>query len=154
LSLGRPEADDASGRTGIEPSARALGVILAGLGGVLLVMELYPTAEWPQTIVAVVTVLASSTVWAVSLYVGTLVMLMTMPSLIVLGAALVVWAVARNRDGDPWRWPAAVGLVLVALGVSCLLDPPVGGPYVPIVLLAMGALLVSARLRPRVTPAT
>jgi hypothetical protein len=154
LSIGRPDADDAGGQSGIEPAARALGVILAGLGGALLAMELYPTAAWPQAIVAVVAALAATTVWAVSLYVGTLVMLMTMPTLIGLGIALVVWAVVRSRAGDPWRWPAAVGVVLLALGVSCLLQPPVGGPYVPIVLLAMGALLVSARQRSRVTRPT
>jgi uncharacterized membrane protein HdeD (DUF308 family) len=153
LSIGRPDADDAGGRSGIEPAARALGVILAGLGGALLAMELYPTAEWPQAIVAVVAALAATTVWAVSLYIGTLVMLMTLPVLLGLGAGLLAWAAFRFRSGDPWRWPAAVGVVLIALGVSCLLDPPVGGPYVPIVLLAMGALLVSARQRSRVAPA-
>jgi uncharacterized membrane protein HdeD (DUF308 family) len=145
--MGRPAADEAVGRSAVEPVARALGVILVILGAVLLIMELYPTAEWPRTIASVVIALASSTVWAISLYVGTLVMLMTMPILIGVGATLVIWAAARIRKGDPWRWPLAVGVVLLVLGVSCLVQPPVGGPFVPIVLLAIGALLVSARLR-------
>jgi uncharacterized membrane protein HdeD (DUF308 family) len=147
LTTGRPAAEDAIGPSKVEPAARVIGVVLVILGAVLLIMELYPTAEWPRTIAAVVVALASSTIWAISLYVGTLVMLMTMPILIGLGAALVVWAAARIRQGDPWRWPVLVGVTLMALGVSCLIEPPVGGPFVPIVLLALGALLVSARLR-------
>ena len=147
MSIGRPAADEAVGPNAVEPVARVLGIVLVILGAVLLIMELYPTAEWPRTIAAVVVALASATVWAVSLYVGTLVMLMTMPILIGVGAALVIWAAARIRSGDPWRWPAVLGIVLMILGVSCVVQPPVGGPFVPVVLLAIGATLVSARLR-------
>ena len=139
----RAAAEDDPART--DSTAPIVGICLAILGVVLLVTELYPSADWPQTAVAFVTELVSASVWVIALYLGTIVMLITMPTLIGAGIALLVAAIVRAVSGDGFGWQALVGAVLVGLGWSCVLDPPVGPPYVPVVLVAIGAGLVSRR---------
>jgi hypothetical protein len=139
----RAAADDDRERR--NATAPIVGIGLAILGIVLLITELYPGAAWAQTAVAFVTELVSASVWAIALYVGTIVMLITMPTLIGAGIALLVAAVVRAVSGDGFGWQALVGAALVGLGWSCILQPPVGPPYVPVVLVAIGAGLLSRR---------
>ena len=142
-SAARAVVDD--DRLRLDTTATIVGVCLAVLGVVLLVTELYPSADWPQTAVAFVTALVSASVWAIALYLGTIVILLTMPTLIGSGIALLVAAIVRALSGDGFGWQALVGATLVGLGWSCVLQPPTGAPYVPVVLVAIGAGLVSRR---------
>jgi hypothetical protein len=142
-SAARAATDD--DRSRLDATAPIVGICLAILGVAVLVTELYPGADWPQTAVAFVTTLVSASVWAIALYVGTIVMLITMPALLGGGVALLVAAVVRAVSGDGFGWQALVGAALVGLGWSCVLEPPTGAPYVPVVLVAIGAGLVSRR---------
>jgi hypothetical protein len=142
-SAARAVVDD--DRLRLDTTATIVGICLAVLGVVLLVTELYPSADWPQTAVAFVTALVSASVWAIALYLGTIVILLTMPTLIGSGIALLVAAIVRALSGDGFGWQALVGAALVGLGWSCVLQPPTGAPYVPVVLVAIGAGLVSRR---------
>jgi uncharacterized membrane protein HdeD (DUF308 family) len=148
-----------AGRTGpdeerpwLEATAPIVGLVLAVLGVMLLIQEFYPGAAWPQTAFVFVTELVTASIWAIALYVGTIVTLMTMPALLGLGVALLVAAVLRAMSGDGIGWQAIVGAVLVALGWSCVLQPPVGGPFVPVILVAIGAGLLSRRRAGAIAP--
>jgi uncharacterized membrane protein HdeD (DUF308 family) len=155
---GRGTAEDGDESvTGLGATATAIGLTMVVFGGLLLASEVYPGAAWPQTAVAVELISASA--WAISMYVGTIIMLLTMPGLIGVGAGLLVVAAVRLRHRQGVGWQAVVGAVLVLLGVTCVFNPPVGGPYVPIVLLAVGAGLLprraaAARVASDAVPAT
>jgi len=137
--------DDGRPRPG--STAPVAGIVLAVLGVLLLIQQTYPGAAWPQTIFVFVTSMFTASAWAVSLYVGTLLVLMTMPLLIGVGIALLVAAVLRALAGEGIGWQALVGAVLVILGWNAVLDPPTGGPFVPVILVAIGAGLLSRRRR-------
>ena len=138
-------AADPEAGTGLGSTAVAVGLVLAVFGGLLLAQQVYPSATWPQTAVAVVVDLISASIWAVSLYIGTILTLVTMPGLLGLGVGLLVVAARRALTGQGFGWQALVGALLVALGATCVMNPPVGGPFVPIVLLGVGAGLLSQR---------
>ncbi len=129
-----------------------VGVVLAVLGLMLLVQQMYPTALWPQTAFVFVSTIVSASVWAIALYVGTIVTLLTMPVLFGVGFGLLIAAVLRAFAGDGIGWQAIVGAVLVGLGWSAVLDPPTGGPFVPVILVAIGAGLLSRRRATAVPP--
>jgi hypothetical protein len=148
---GRAAPDDDE-RPWLDATAPAVGLTLAVLGLMLLAQAIYPGATWAQTAFAVVVELVSASAWAVALYVGTIVTLITMPALLGLGVALLVAAVVRATSGGGFGWQAIVGAVLVVLGWSCVLEPPVGGPFLPIVLVAIGAGLLSRRRAASATP--
>ena len=147
---GRAGPDD--NRPWLGSTAPVAGIVLAALGLMLLIQQLYPGAAWPQTLFVFVSTLVSASVWAIALYVGTIVTLTTMPLLIGLGIALLVAAVVRALAGEGIGWQAIVGAVLVALGWKAVLDPPTGGPFVPVILVAIGAGLLSRRRGAAVTP--
>lgn len=133
---------------GVGASATAVALVLVVFGCLLLARELYPAAAWPQTAVVIVVELISASVWAIALYVGTIVMLAAIPGLLGLGVGLLVAATIRAVTGEGFGWEALVGALLVALGATCLMDPPVGGPFVPVVMVAVGAALLLRRRAP------
>src|SRR4051812_2376822 len=139
-------------RPWLEATAPVVGVVLAVLGLMLLIQQLYPTAAWPQTAFVFVSTIVSASVWAIALYVGTIVTLLTMPVLLGLGFALLIAAALRAFAGDGIGWQAIVGAVLVGLGWSAVLDPPTGGPFVPVIIVAIGAGLLSRRRATAVPP--
>jgi len=140
-----PGAVEPEASAGLGTAATVIGSILLVVGGLLLVASAYPGAAWPRTAVAVAFELLAASLWAIALYVGTIVMLVTMPGLVAIGAGLLVVAARRAFRGHGVGWEVIVGAILLGLGASCVLDPPVGGPYVPIVLVAVGAGLLSRR---------
>jgi hypothetical protein len=99
-----------------------------------------------------VTTIVSASVWAVTLYVGTILVLVTMPLLLGAGVALLIAAVLRALAGRGFGWQAIVGAVLIVLGWNAVLQPPTGGPFVPVALVAIGAGLLSRRRGMAVTP--
>jgi hypothetical protein len=133
-------------------TAPFVGAALAVLGLMLLVQQTYPVVTWPQTTFVFVTTILSASVWAVTLYVGTILVLVTMPLLLGVGVALLIAAVLRALDGRGFGWQAIVGAVLVVLGWNAVLQPPTGGPFVPVALVAIGAGLLSRRRGSAVTP--
>jgi hypothetical protein len=151
-ATGDGEAGPDEGHPWRESTAPVAGVVLAVLGLMLLIQQVYPGAAWPQTAFVFVSSLVSASVWAIALYVGTIITLMTMPLLIGLGIVLLGAAVARAFAGEGIGWQAIVGAVLVALGWNAVLDPPTGGPFVPVVLVAIGAGLLSRRRTAAATP--
>lgn len=136
----------------LEATAPVAGILLAVLGMMLLIQQVYPGAAWPQTAFVFVSSLVAASVWAIALYVGTIITLMTMPLLVGLGIALLAAAVVRAFAGEGIGWQAIVGAVLVVLGWNAVLDPPTGGPFVPVILVAIGAGLLSRRRAAAATP--
>jgi len=133
-------------------TAPVVGSTLAVLGLMLLVQQTYPVVTWPQTAFVFVTTILSASVWTVTLYLGTIVALVTMPLLLGVGVALLITALMRALAGRGIGWQALVGAVLVVLGWNAVLQPPTGGPFVPVALVAIGAGLLSRRRGMAVTP--
>jgi hypothetical protein len=133
-------------------TAPFVGSTLAVVGLMLLVQQTYPVVTWPQTTFVFVTTILSASVWAVTLYVGTILALITMPLLLGGGVALLIAAILRAVDGRGFGWQAIVGAVLIVLGWNAVLQPPTGGPFVPVALVAIGAGLLSRRRGASVTP--
>ena len=133
-------------------TAPVVGSTLAVVGLMLLVQQTYPVVTWPQTTFVFVTTIVSASVWAVTLYVGTILVLVTMPLLLGVGVALLIAAVLRALAGRGIGWQAIVGAVLIVLGWNAVLQPPTGGPFVPVALVAIGAGLLSRRRGMAVTP--
>jgi hypothetical protein len=145
-------APDEGSRPWLSSTAPVAGIVLAVLGLMLLIQQTYPGAAWPQAAFVFLTSILTASVWAIALYIGTIVTLMTMPLLVGLGIALLIAAVLRALAGEGIGWQALVGAVLVALGWNAVLDPPTGGPFVPVILVAIGAGLLSRRRGAAATP--
>ena len=71
--------------------------------------------------------------------------LVAVPLLLGVGVALLIAALLRALAGRGIGWQAFVGAVFVVLGWNAVLQPPTGGPFVPVALVAIGAGLLSRR---------
>src|SRR5215212_1854887 len=106
----RPAGPDED-RPWLQATAPVVGVVLAVLGSLLLIQQVFPTAAWPQTAFVFISTIVSASV-------GTIVTLITMPLLLGTGVALLIAAFVRAMAGNGIGWQALVGAVLVTLGWS------------------------------------
>jgi hypothetical protein len=142
------------------PGLPWIGIFLLVFGGLLLIQQLFPQAEGLGSVVVLAVGLAFLIKWAIdrgtgSLYAGAIITALAAPGVLnaagidvdglgtfSFGVAFLFIAAVRAASGGGWGWQAIFGGLLALLGVVNMTSPDVGGLLVPIVLLALGALLL------------
>jgi len=142
------------------PGLPWIGVFLLVFGGLLLARELFPEARSLGSLVTLAVGLAFLIKWAVdrgtgSLYVGAIITALAVPGVLTdagldldglgtfcFGVAFLFIAAVRAASGGGIGWQAWFGGLLALLGGVNMVSPQVGGLIVPIVLVAIGVVLV------------
>jgi hypothetical protein len=142
------------------PGLPWIGIFLLVFGGLLLVQQLYPGAKALGSVLVLAIGLAFLIKWAVdrgtgSLYAGAIITALAAPGVInalgfdvdglgtfCFGVAFLFIALVRAASGGGWGWQAIFGGLLVLIGGANMLTPDVGGLFLPLVLVVLGALMV------------
>jgi hypothetical protein len=137
-----------------------IGVFLLVFGGLLLARELFPEARSLGSLVTLAIGIVFLIKWAVdrgtgSLYAGAIITALAVPGVLTeaglsleglgtfcFGVAFLFIAAVRAASGGGIGWQAWFGGLLALLGGVNLVSPQVGGLIVPIVLVAIGVVLV------------
>jgi hypothetical protein len=139
-----------------------IGIFLVVLGGLLLLDRLLPEYQSLGNVVVLAAGLASLVLWLINrgslaLYAGAFLTAAAVPGLLeglgiiagpglgtlCFGVALVVIAVVRLGGGGGLGWQMLLGVILVALGGSQLALPDLAGLILPLLLVALGLVLVT-----------
>jgi hypothetical protein len=142
------------------PGLPWIGVFLLVFGGLLLARELFPEARSLGSLVTLAVGLAFLIKWAVdrgtgSLYAGAIITALAVPGVLTdagldldglgtfcFGVAFLFIAAVRAASGGGIGWQAWFGGLLALLGGVNMVSPQVGGLIVPIILVAIGVVLV------------
>jgi hypothetical protein len=142
------------------PGLPWIGIFLLVFGALLLVQQLYPEARGAGSMVVLAIGLAFLIKWAVdrgtgSLYAGAIITALAAPGVLnaagidvdglgtfCFGVAFLFIAAVRAVSGGGWGWQAVFGGLLVLLGGANMLTPDVGGLFLPILLVALGGVLI------------
>jgi hypothetical protein len=142
------------------PGLPWIGVFLLVFGGLLLARELFPEARSLGSLVTLAIGIVFLIKWAVdrgtgSLYAGAIITALAVPGVLTeaglsleglgtfcFGVAFLFIAAVRAASGGGIGWQAWFGGLLALLGGVNLVSPQVGGLIVPIVLVAIGVVLV------------
>ena len=142
------------------PGLPWIGIFLVVFGALLLIQQLYPSAQSLGSVLVLAIGLAFLVRWALtrgtgSLYAGAIITALAVPSALTnagfgheglgtlsLGVAFLFIALVRSWSGGGIGWQAWFGGLLVILGGVNLLQPEVGGMIVPVALVVLGLLLV------------
>ena len=143
------------------PQIPWIGVFLLVLGALLL-LERFPEYRNLGNVVVLAAGLAFLIVWALrrstfALYAGALLTAAAVPGLIrglgydvgpgvgsvAYGVAFLFIAAVRGARGGGWGWQAVLGVVLVALGASEMALPSLADVAVPLLLVALGIVLLT-----------
>jgi hypothetical protein len=142
------------------PGLPWIGIFLFVSGGLLLIQQLFPSAESLGSMLVLAIGVAFLIKWAVdrgtgSLYAGAIITALAAPGIInaagfdvdglgtfCFGVAFLFIAVVRATSGGGLGWQAIFGGLLVLLGGVNMLTPEIGGLLLPIALLALGAVLL------------
>ena len=145
---------------GRRPGLPWVGIFLLVFGGLLLARELFPEARSLGSLVVLAVGIAFLIKWAIdrgtgSLYAGAIITALAVPGVLTdaglaleglgtfcFGVAFLFIAAVRAASGGGIGWQAWFGGLLALLGGVNMLSPQVGGMVVPIVLVALGAVLV------------
>jgi hypothetical protein len=142
------------------PGLPWIGVFLLVFGGLLLAREVFPEARSLGSLVTLAIGIVFLIKWAVdrgtgSLYAGAIITALAVPGVLTeaglsleglgtfcFGVAFLFIAAVRAASGGGIGWQAWFGGLLALLGGVNLVSPQVGGLIVPIVLVAIGVVLV------------
>jgi len=143
------------------PGLPWIGVFLLVFGGLLLARQLFPEARSLGSLLTVAVGIAFLVKWAVdrgtgSLYAGAIITALAVPGVVTeaagrdldglgtfcFGVAFLFIAAVRAASGGGIGWQAWFGGLLALLGGVNLVSPQVGGLIVPLVLVALGVMLV------------
>jgi hypothetical protein len=142
------------------PGLPWIGVFLLVFGGLLLARQLFPEARSLGSLVTLAVGVAFLIKWVVdrgtgSLYAGAIITALAVPGVLTeagldldglgtfcFGIAFLFIAAVRAASGGGIGWQAWFGGLLALLGGVNLVSPQVGGLVVPIVLVALGVMLV------------
>ncbi|OGO57353.1 MAG: hypothetical protein A2V85_15850 [Chloroflexi bacterium RBG_16_72_14] len=137
------------------------GIFLVVFGGLLLLRQVYPSLETAGSLLFLAAGLAFLVSWLVnrgmgSLYLGAIITALAAPDLLAaagvvegsgvgtlcLGVAFLFIALVRAASGAGWGWQAILGAILFAIGGSSLVVPGFNDLVWPIILVALGAILL------------
>jgi hypothetical protein len=141
-----------------------IGIFLIVFGALLLVDRLLPQYLTQANLLVLAAGLAFVIVWLLrrgtfALYAGAFLTASAIPGLVkslnydpgtgfgtlCYGAALLFIAAVRGSRGGGVGWQAVIGVILVALGGSELALPDAASLVLPILLVAMGLILLTRR---------
>ncbi len=153
------------------PGLPWIGIFLLVFGGLLLLQQVYPQFKSAGSVVVLAIGLAFLVKWAIdrgtgSLYAGSIITALALPGLLnaagivadglstfFLGVAFLFIAVVRAVSGGGLGWQLWLGGLLAIVGGANIAGASFAGLILPIVLLALGAILIlramSERPRPR-----
>jgi len=139
-----------------------IGIFLVVLGGLLLLDRVLPEYQSLGNVVVLAAGLAFLVLWLVNrgslaLYAGAFLTAAAIPGLLeglgvlagpglgtlCFGVALLFIAVVRLGGGGGLGWQMLLGVILVALGGSQLALPDLAGLILPLLLVALGVVLVT-----------
>ncbi len=142
------------------PGLPWIGVFLVVFGGLLLVQQLYPGSESLGSLLVLAIGLAFLVKWVVgrgtgSLYAGAIITALAVPGLLEaagieadglgtfsFGIAFLFIAAVRAASGGGWGWQLWFGGLLALVGGVSIGSPTSGGLIAPILLVALGAVLL------------
>jgi hypothetical protein len=145
------------------PQVPWIGVFLLILGA-LLILERYPQYRDLGDVAVLAAGLAFLVVWIVrrsgfALYAGAILTAAAVPGLVeglgyatepgfgtvCYGVAFLVIALVRATSRGGWGWQLILGAILVALGASEMALPDLADVTLPLLLIALGIVLVTRR---------
>ena len=137
------------------------GIFLVVFGGLLLLRQVYPSLETAGSLLFLAAGVAFLVSWLVnrgmgSLYLGAIITALAAPDLLAaadvvegsgvgtlcLGVAFLFIALVRAASSAGWGWQAILGAILFAIGGSSLVVPGFNDLVWPIILVALGAILL------------
>ncbi len=142
------------------PGLPWIGIFLLVFGALLLVQQLVPQSEGAGSVVVLAIGLAFLVKWAIdrgtgSLYAGAIITALAVPGILnavgiernglstfSFGVAFLLIALVRVLTGGGWGWQLWFGGLLALVGGVSITGASFGGLLLPVVLLALGALLL------------
>ena len=148
------------------PGLPWIGIFLLVFGGLLLLQQAFPQFEALGSVVVLAIGLAFLVKWAIdrgtaSLYAGAIITALAMPGLLnaagveanglstfSLGVAFLFIAVVRLATGGGVGWQLWFGGLLAVIGGASIVNAPLGGYVLPLVLVGLGILLIARGVGP------
>jgi hypothetical protein len=142
------------------PGLPWIGIFLLVFGGLLLLQQLFPQFQAVGSVVVLAIGLAFLVKWAVdrgagSLYAGSIITALALPGLLnaagieanglttfFLGVAFLFIAAVRLATGGGAGWQLWFGGLLAVIGGAQIANAPLGGYILPVILVALGLLLI------------
>ena len=142
------------------PGLPWIGIFLLVFGGLLLLQQLFPQFQAVGSVVVLAIGLAFLVKWAVdrgtaSLYAGSIITALALPGLLnaagieanglttfFLGVAFLFIAAVRAATGGGLGWQVWFGGLLAVIGGAQIANAPLGGYILPVILVALGLLLI------------
>jgi len=142
------------------PGLPWIGIFLLVFGGLLLLQQLFPQFQAVGSVVVLAIGLAFLVKWAVdrgagSLYAGSIITALALPGLLnaagieanglstfFLGVAFLFIAAVRFATGGGLGWQLWFGGLLAVIGGAQIANAPLGGYILPVILVALGLLLI------------
>jgi hypothetical protein len=142
------------------PGLPWIGIFLLVFGALLLIQQVFPGAKAIGSVLVLAIGIAFLIKWAIdrgtgSLYAGAIITALAAPNVInaagfdvdglgtfCFGVAFLFIAAVRATSGGGWGWQAIFGGLLVLLGGVNMLTPDIGGLFLPLALVALGAILL------------
>jgi hypothetical protein len=142
------------------PGLPWIGIFLLVFGGLLLLQQLFPQFQAVGSVIVLAIGLAFLVKWAVdrgagSLYAGSIITALALPGLLnaagieanglttfFLGAAFLFIAAVRLATGGGVGWQLWFGGLLAVIGGAQIANAPLGGYILPVILVALGLLLI------------
>ena len=143
------------------------GIFLVVFGALLLLRYVFPTLETAGSLLFLAAGIAFLVSWLVnrgvgSLYLGAIITALAAPDLLAagllsgpgvgtlcLGVAFLFIALVRASSGGGWGWQAGLGAILTAIGASSQVLPGLSSLIWPILLVALGGILLARASRQR-----
>jgi hypothetical protein len=142
------------------PGLPWIGIFLLVFGGLLLLQQLFPQFQAVGSVIVLAIGLAFLVKWAVdrgagSLYAGAIITALALPGLLnaagieanglmtfFLGVAFLFIAAVRLATGGGLGWQLWFGGLLAVIGGAQIANAPLGGYILPVILVALGLLLI------------
>jgi hypothetical protein len=142
------------------PGLPWIGIFLLVFGGLLLLQQLFPQFQAVGSVIVLAIGLAFLVKWAVdrgagSLYAGSIITALALPGLLnaagieanglttfFLGVAFLFIAAVRLATGGGAGWQLWFGGLLAVIGGAQIANAPLGGYILPVILVALGLLLI------------
>ena len=142
------------------PGLPWIGIFLLVFGGLLLLQQLFPEFQAVGSVIVLAIGLAFLVKWAVdrgagSLYAGSIITALALPGLLnaagieanglttfFLGVAFLFIAAVRLATGGGAGWQLWFGGLLAVIGGAQIANAPLGGYILPVILVALGLLLI------------
>jgi len=143
------------------PGLPWIGIFLLVFGGLLLLQQAFPQFEALGSVVVLAIGLAFLVKWAIdrgtaSLYAGAIITALAMPGLLnaagieanglstfSLGVAFLFIAIVRLATGGGVGWQLWFGGLLAVIGGASIVNAPLGGYILPLLLVGLGILLIA-----------